>query len=208
MEPNGIIDVPSPIDLRKTDDARDWAATALLKRPWREEFFAKFVQEIERLARSRPQVLELGSGPGFLAMRILEALKTAEYTAFDFSPAMHELARERLGELARQVTFLEGNFKEPDWDAALPTYDAVITMQAVHELRHKRHAPTLYQAVHRLLRPSGVFLLCDHFVGEGGMNNTSLYMTPEEHEVALVAGEFSAISEIYRKGSLVLYRAQ
>jgi len=31
-------DVPSPIDLRSMHDAREWAASAMIKRPWREDF--------------------------------------------------------------------------------------------------------------------------------------------------------------------------
>lgn len=33
------IDVPSPIDLKKYQDAKQWELTANLKRPWRYDFF-------------------------------------------------------------------------------------------------------------------------------------------------------------------------
>src|SRR5215471_21782744 len=89
-------DVPSPIDLCTEGDARQWAASAMSKRPWRAHFFQRFVQELQSLDVSPLQILELGSGPGFLARCILDAIPSAEYAMLDFSRAMHHLARERL----------------------------------------------------------------------------------------------------------------
>ena len=54
------------------------------------------------------------------------------------------------------MTFIDADFRVADWAAGLPMVDAVVTMQAVHELRHKRHAAGLYKAVRMLLRPPGV----------------------------------------------------
>jgi trans-aconitate methyltransferase len=71
MSPDSSQDVPSPLEFRDMVDARAWAATA----------------------EQRPGRNELGSGPGFLAERLLRRLPDAHYTALDFSPAMHELAR-------------------------------------------------------------------------------------------------------------------
>ena len=67
-------DVASPIDLRTMADARTWAAAALKKRPVREEFFQRIVDELHASALAQLSVLELGSGPGFLARRVLEAI--------------------------------------------------------------------------------------------------------------------------------------
>jgi len=78
-------------------------------------------------------VLELGSGPGWLVQRILESL----------------------GPLAHRVRFVESDFTKPDWHAGLPKYHAVVTLQAVHELRHKRHAASFYKAAGSLLLSGG-----------------------------------------------------
>jgi predicted methyltransferase len=48
-----------------------------------------------------------------------------------------------------------------------------MTNQAVHELRHKRHARELHRQVARLLTPGGSYLVCDHFCGPGGGRTTS-----------------------------------
>ena len=203
-----LVDVPSPIDLQTIADAEAWAASAIVERPYREEFFRTLVEQLRPLCSMPSDVLELGSGPGFLAQRILEALPLVAYTALDFSPAMHVLAQTRLGPLGARVRWIEADFRVPGWGARLPRYRAVVTLQAVHELRHKRHAPRLYQAVRELLSPGGVFLMCDHFCGEGGRQNNALYMTPEEHEKALFEGGFAPSCEVRREGTLVLYRAE
>jgi len=207
MQADSPPDVPSPVDLRKMDAARDWAKSAAEKRPWRVEFFDAITQELSPLNAAGLSVLELGSGPGFLARHILEALPSAGYVALDFSPAMHALAKEHLGTLADRVQFLEEDFKKPHWNARLSRFDAVVSMQAVHELRHKRHAASLYQAARQLLRSGGRFLMCDHFVGKEGMSDTALYMTTDEHERALRAGGFTQVDLLLRKGGLALFRA-
>jgi SAM-dependent methyltransferase len=201
-------DVPSPIDLRLIDDALEWERSAMQRRPWRTEFFARFAEEI---AASRPapgRVLELGSGPGFLALHLLKALPGVSYVLLDFSAAMHALAKARLGEMASGAVFVERSFKAPGWTAGLGRFDAVVTHQAVHELRHKRHAPALHRQAHALLAPGGSYLVCDHFVGEGGMANDQLYMTIEEQKQALVDAGFASVTQVMCKGSLVLHHAR
>jgi SAM-dependent methyltransferase len=208
MNADSPIDVPSPVDLRTMADAREWADSAMRKRPWREEFFQAIARELCLLNSSQLAVLELGSGPGFLALRILETFPTITYLALDFSPSMHLLAKKRLGSLADRVQFLEADFKGSGWSVGLPMFDAVFSVQAIHELRHKQHAPSLYQIVRSLLRSGGVFLMCDHFIGPGGMIDEALYMTPEEHEHALAVGGFSQVDLLLRKGGLILFRAR
>jgi len=179
----------------------------MAKRPWRQSFFRRFVAELEPRLSAGGSILELGSGPGFLARQLLEALPRVAHTALDFSAPMHALAEERLGPLAQRVRFVQADFKTSEWAAGLSSYDAVVTMQAVHELRHKRHAASLYEVVRRLLRPGGLFLVCDHVCGEAGMAETSLYMSLDEHRRALHEAGFSAHLVRYESG-IVLYRAQ
>lgn len=207
-----MLDIPSPIDLRRPDHAQEWADTALQKRPWRPQFFQRFVQDIQAIPSTHAlHILELGSGPGFLLKELLGNLPQHRYTALDFSQAMHDLARERLGEQAEQVNFLLANFKRDDWFNGLTNIDVVVTNQAVHELRHKRHAPALHAQVGQLLKPQGIYLVCDHFTGthEGqqGMQNNELFMTVEEQQQALAAGGFSQVKALLCQGSLMLWRA-
>jgi SAM-dependent methyltransferase len=198
-------DVASPIDLRTMTDAREWAATAMKKCPSREEFFQCFVAQLQGLRLAQPSILELGSGPGFLAQKIIESMPAVQYTMLDFSPAMHELARERLGSLPPTVRQVEVDFKRAGWTTGLGSFDAVITMQAVHEVRHKKHVAGLHRAVRSLLKVNGRYFICDHYIGQDGMANEALHMTVEEQRNALQFAGFNTIKCLLRKGGLVLH---
>src|SRR5688572_33026267 len=108
------MDVPSPIDFGRVEDAQAWADEANLKRPWRTHFFAAIVHELVRLGIPSASVLELGSGPGFLAERVLEALPAVTYTLLDSSAAMQELARVRVGH-GVGVQFVAADFTRDHW---------------------------------------------------------------------------------------------
>lgn len=202
-----IIDVPSPIDLRVIGEATEWESTALLKRPWRTEFFAEFAAAIKATPNSVNRILELGSGPGFLADFLLQALPTITYVALDFSPAMHQLAFKRLGELNSRIIFVERRFKEPAWSQGLGLFEVIATNQAVHELRHKHYARALHSQAKELLVEGGKYLVCDHYVGDGGMKNDQLYMTVTEQREALIGAGFSRVEQLLLKGGLVLHSA-
>jgi ubiquinone/menaquinone biosynthesis C-methylase UbiE len=198
------MDVPSPIDLRRPEEAEAWANAANVRRPWRADFFDAIVAVLSDHGCST--VLELGSGPGFLAATVVREMPGVTYTLLDWAPAMHDLARTRL-EMTPGVRFVTTDFKRDDWVFGLGMFDAVVTVQAVHELRHKRHAVGLHRAVRTVLEPDGVYLVCDHVVGPEGMANTELYMTRWEQREALLAAGFGEVKIILEKKGLVLHGA-
>ena|SRR2546427_2095849 len=199
-------DVPSPIDLRDPRDAREWERTAQ-ERPGRAEMFQTIGRELLGIGKSDLIVLELGSGPGFLAAYLLDTLPAVQLTLLDFSAAMHNLARARIGPRTTRVRFVERSFKGPGWSRDLGRFDAVITNQAVHELRHKRYAAQLHAEVKEVLTPGGFYLVSDHFFGEGGLPNDQLYMTAAEQRGALQSAGFSEVQRVAVAGSLVMHRA-
>ncbi len=198
-------DVPSPVDLRDPEDARDWERTAQ-QRPGRGEIFEAFARELGALGRRPLTVLELGSGPGFLAAYLLHAVPGLALNLLDFSTAMHDLARARLGSYADRVTFVERDFKEPSWSERLGPFDAVVTNQAVHELRHKRHAAALHAAVKAVLKPGAPYFVSDHCYTPG-FGHERLNMTETEHRDALFKAGFSEATLVAKAGTLVMYRA-
>ncbi|MCD6027047.1 MAG: hypothetical protein K0R08_1566 [Solimicrobium sp.] len=206
-KPNVPHDVTSPIDLRLLKDAQDWEQSAMVKRPWRHDFFFCFMRQIVESSLPVNRLLELGSGPGFLAQFLLESLDPVAYTLLDFSSSMHSLAWERLGSLASRAEFVERNFKASTWNTGLGKFDCVVTLQAIHELRHKRYAADLHAQVKSLLVPGGLYLVCDHYAGNGGMIDHQLYMTVAEQKSALLTAGFDRVEKIMIKGGLVMHRA-
>ena len=198
-------DVPSSLDLCDPRAAREWERTAQ-DRPGRAEIFRAIERDLVALSKPEFTVLDLGSGPGFLAAYLLEALPGCRLTLLDFSAPMHDLARERLGRRAAGVCFVECSFKEPNWSQGLGYFDAVIANQAVHELRHKRHARKLHAEVKEVLKPGGTYLVSDHFCGKGGLPNDQLYMTVPEQRDALLNAGFSEVRKVAAAGTLVMHR--
>jgi cyclopropane fatty-acyl-phospholipid synthase-like methyltransferase len=201
------MDVPSPIDFHRIEEARAWADTANGRRPWRIDFFAAIVRELRGLAPTSPEVLELGSGPGFLAAVVVQEMPGVSYTLLDQSAAMHGLARARVPEATR-VRFVTADFRQTGWAEAGGPYDAVVTLQAVHELRHRVHAVGLHREVRTILRPEGLYLVCDHILGPEGMSNSDLYMTTLEQGEALRAAGFLDVDVVLEQKGLVLHKAR
>lgn len=174
--------------------ARRWAAEAAQKKPWRPELWGVFADLLRREATSPLRVLELGAGPGLLAERVLQDVPVSEYVLFDFSEPMMAMAKETLGE-RNDVSFHIGNFKEPDWPRRVPgLFDAVISMQAVHEIRHKRHVPWLYAQAATLLRPGGVLVICDaEPTPEQSEEQRQLASTRKEQEHAMLWAGFEQV---------------
>lgn len=201
-----LADVPSPIDLQAEADARAWAEQANAVRPWRITFFETIA---EALDATRPlRVLELGSGPGFLAEVVLQRRPRVEMVLLDFSEPMHRMARERLLPFADRVHHELRSFKAPDWMDGLGRFDAVVTHQAVHELRHKRYTQPLHRQVRGLLNDGGSYLMSDHWFGEGGMRKEGLYLTVDEQREALQGAGFEQVTPLLQQHGIVLFLAR
>jgi predicted methyltransferase len=84
----------------------------------------------------------------------------------------------------------------------------VVTLQAVHELRHKSKAAALYAQVASVLKPGGIFLMCDHYCGAGGMTNDALFMSEPEQAEALVSSGLTGVACVHKEGGMVLYRSE
>lgn len=203
MTGNDNDDVPIRVDFRDPATARTWIEETRIKRPYRPRFFAAFCTALASHPRLR--ILELGSGPGQLAREILAHCDVHTYVALDFSPAMHQLAAEHLGELASRVTFVTRDFREPGWPRDLGTFDAVVTLQAAHETRHKRHLVPLLERARTVVVGGGVLLYADH------------YLTPEsrlpalsppraDQPLALERAGFVDVELRHEEGNMALWR--
>lgn len=199
--------VPSDHHFDDPAYVRSWADGINERRPTRLVVFDQMADVLSTQLSSVAHVLELGAGPGMLAEHLLQRVDTIEtYTLFDFSEPMHELARQRLEKHAARTVHVTGSFLDDGWSAALsPPFDAVVSMQAVHELRDAQLVPTLYREVRRLLGPSGVFLVGDIINREGDHQDHRL--TPDEHVGALSGAGFAHAAVLAVYDDLAVMRA-
>lgn len=195
-------DLPIRVDFRAAATARTWVEETRIKRPYRPRFFAAFCAS---LARPKLRVLELGSGPGQLAREILVHCDVHEYVALDFSPAMHAIAAEHLGELARRVTFVTRDFREPAWPSGLGPFDAVVTLQAAHETRHKRHLVPLLARARTVLTLGGVLLYADHYLTPE-TKLPGLAPARDDQPLALERAGYVDIELRHEEGNMALWR--
>ena len=187
--------------------AAHWAETADLRYPARGAFWTLFTDALAERFAQPPRILELGSGPGFLAERILATLPVQSYTLVDISPAMHELARRRLAADAARLKFVAANYGLPGWTEGLGRFDAVVSLQAVHEVRLKQRVAPLYAALRDHLAPGGLALICDRCLSPDHPGDETLHMTRTEHEAALAEGGFSEIRLLHAQAELAMFRA-
>ena len=203
--PSGKLTADSPHRFHDPEYVTSWAAEANDKRPYRQVAFEAFARELQAYPRAR--VLELGSGPGFLAEHLLQTCDIASYTLFDFSKPMLELARRRLRKFGDIAVFREGSFLEEGWSAGLePPFDVVVSLQAVHEQRDPSLAPGLYRLVKSLLSEPGIFCVGD-LTGDDG-DPRPYFLTARGQQEALATAGFSESRVVLEIGDLALVVAR
>jgi len=153
-------------------------------------------------------VLELGCGPGFLAEALLENCNISRYVLVDFSPHMLDLSRKRLERFKDKSVFLQRDFKKKNWPEGIRTgFNVVVSLQAVHELRHASRIPRLYAQLHELLVSTGLILICDH-VNSDSRRRAAHFMTVEEHLSTFKETGFVRAREICPAADLSLMAAE
>lgn len=197
-------DVPIRVDFRDPATARTWIEETRIKKPFRPRFFAAFCAA---LPATRPlRILELGSGPGLLAHEILLRCDVSAYVALDWSQATHDLAAEHLGDLAPRVTFVVRDFREATWPANLGVFDTIVTMQAAHETRHKRHVVPLLARARTLLAPGGLLLYCDGYL-HPDTKLPALFFDRADQPRALERAGLVDVRLLHDEGNQALYAA-
>lgn len=198
-------DVPYGDDWSRVEVVEAWTEAADRLRPWRSQFRDAIAEAVATLPAGA-QVVELGSGPGFLAERVLERCASlARYALVDFSEWMLEKSRARVARFPAARCVL-ADFKSPDWTRRCePPFDCVVSMQAIHELRHKRHAPALYGQVFEALNAPGLILICDHVPLDDSEKSDALYMRADEQRAALSSAGFEDVEVLLSIDKLRLY---
>jgi SAM-dependent methyltransferase len=105
-----------------------------------------------------PRVLEVGPGPGGLALRLAARHPTAELTGLDVDPAMTARAgaRAAAARLGSRVSFRVGNVAAMPYDDA--SFDLVVSTFSAH---HWADARGGFSEIARVVRPGGRVLVYD-----------------------------------------------
>lgn len=159
-------------DLTELDPstARDWIARWDRQQEVyladREGRFTALIDAVEAdTGRPDPLVLDLGCGPGSLAVRLLTRLPRATVIAVDADPVTLSLGRAAYRNVPG-LRFFDVDLRAPGWETSLGLdqgrpVDAVVSTTALHWLT-AAELHELYRVVVGLLRPGGLFLDGDH----------------------------------------------
>jgi len=112
----------------------------------------------------RFKVLDLGSGPGSLSLRLLRRFPSAHAIAVDFDPVTLRIGQEAMGDLGGRLTWVDAKLGARGWLDRLPrgSVDAAVSTSALHWLP-ERSLRTLYRDLGRRIRRNGIFLDGDYF---------------------------------------------
>jgi SAM-dependent methyltransferase len=127
--------------------------------PNRERRFHVILDVLEATVGRSARILDLGSGPGSLSLRILQRFPRARCVAVDYDPVVLRIGQGALGSFGGRLTWADAKMGAVGWTDSLPRgrYDAAVSTTALHWL------PTaslrrVYRDLGGLLRPRGVFL--------------------------------------------------
>ena len=143
-----------------------WEAQQEWFLPDREERFAVLIDAVEAGAgRDDPLVLDLGCGPGSLAVRLLGRMPAARVVAIDTDPLLLALGRTAYGDRPG-LRFADQDLRIPGWAgrAGLSgVADAAVSTTALHWLS-AGELWGMYAELATVLRPGGLLLDGDHLL--------------------------------------------
>ncbi len=138
---------------------RSWEAQQGSFNPERERRFEAMLDVVAASLPERFTALDLGSGPGPLAVRLLRRFPKARCVAVDYDPVVLTIGRGAFGSFRGRLRWCEAKLGRPGWTAALPyrRFDAALSTTALHWLSTKE-LRRLYRDLAALLRRGGIVL--------------------------------------------------
>ena len=136
-----------------------WVRIAL---PTYDEVYRVALDAIDQGTRVLRDVVDLGAGTGLFAAHVAARHPSAHYHLVDASTQMLEIATRRFASGRARATVLHQELEHFEAEGA---YDCAVSSLAIHHLEDdaKRR---LFGAVHRSLRPGGVFVNVDQIRAE------------------------------------------
>lgn len=118
-----------------------------------------YSRTLELIPAGAKTIVDLGAGSGLLTIMLRDRFPNANIHLIDFSPAMLELAKQRLGE-SPNLTYHQADYTT----APLPESCAIISTFSIHHLDDPEKQ-SIYRRCYEALKPRGVFVNADHIAG-------------------------------------------
>ena len=114
----------------------------------------------------KARVLDLGGGTGRVAKLLLDAFPLCDMVVQDISANMLSEVTNKLREHAGRFECIEADFFAESFDFKPNSFDAVISVHAIHHGRHLDAYRDLYHKIHTWLKPAGAFVCLDNVAGD------------------------------------------
>lgn len=141
-----------------------WEAQQGLYLPEREARFGVMIDILRAMVGDAPTVIDLGCGPGSLALRIVDGLPEAHVVAVDADPLLLELGRQAVGDRGGRIRWVDADLRDPAIAERLglnEPADAALSTTALHWLSPGELFGLFGRLAH-MLRRGGVFINGDH----------------------------------------------
>lgn len=104
-------------------------------------------------------IVELGIGPGYLADYLLREMPEIKYYGVDFSAPMLDIARQRLSQHSKRVTYVQADLVKDRWWRDMPVpVNAIVSTWALHDLGSQENVETVYRNCSQTLIKNGLLL--------------------------------------------------
>ena len=127
--------------------------------PNRQSKFEAILTVLGAYLPKRFTAMDLGSGPGSLAVRVLDRFPGARVVAVDFDPVLLKIGREVSNAIGKRISWVDADIGSARWAEQLPRnrFDAVVSSTALHWLDRARLG-RLYRDLAKVMRRGGIFL--------------------------------------------------
>lgn len=129
--------------------------------PHYSELLDAAAEAVDVVARLAPAVVDLGTGSGMLAHRILKVRPKARLIGIDADRTMLEAATKRL---RGRIQTIEENFEQ----IRIPRCDVVSASFSLHHIPTGRRKGAIYKRCFASLRPGGMFVSADCYLAGSG----------------------------------------
>jgi tRNA (cmo5U34)-methyltransferase len=117
---------------------------------------------VDVVARTAPAVVDLGTGSGTLAQRILRVRPKARLIGIDADASMLATASKRL---RGNIQTIEENFER----TRIPRCDVVSASFSLHHIPTGRRKAAIYKRCFQSLRPGGMFVSADCYLASSAI---------------------------------------
>lgn len=117
-----------------------------------------FVSVAKNWGITEGKVLDIGTGPGSLAIEFAKEIPGVEVIGLDLSDVILELARDNAqkSEVSSRVSFERGDAEEMPFEDDM--FDLVISSNTLHLIKNPIK---MFNEIHRVLKPKGRFFISD-----------------------------------------------